>query len=228
MSISELANDEILRTNRHNLNLKAVIDHHLDPVVARLGLNAGAAAELSAAVQPIAAASPVQKTSSATALDGLVKYIPTESITLYLAATAAFSSLKKPAPTLGPMYLYWGFVVLTPILFLLIYLGKRRSQNLPLLPDTIGGWPWWKLIASTIAFMVWALAVPPLVDGDLGKITVAFGALLVSTLLSLIGSVVEPDPVPAPVPVPAPAPVPTPTPTPTPTPAPTPAPKTGP
>jgi hypothetical protein len=161
---------------------------------------------LRAAVQPIAAASPVQKTSGTTALDGLVKYIPTESITLYLAATAAFSSLTKPSPTLGPMYLYWGFVVLTPILFLLIYLGKRRSQNLPLLPDTIWGWPWWKLIASTIAFMVWALAVPPLVEGDLGKITVAFGALLVSTLLSLIGAVVEPEPAPAPAPAPNPGP----------------------
>ncbi len=201
MSISELANDEILRTSRQNLDLGAVIDRHLNPVVASLGLNAGDAARLRTAMEPVAAASPVQKTSGATVLDGLVKYIPTESITLYLAATAALSSLTKtpPAsgstsvPTLEPMYLYWGFVVLTPILFLLIYLGKRRSQNLPLLPATIQDWPWWKLIASTIAFMVWALAVPPLVDSEMGKISVAFGALLVSTLLSLVGAVVEPS-----------------------------------
>jgi hypothetical protein len=204
MSISELANEEILRTSRRNLDLGAVIDHHLDPVVATLGLNANDAALLRTAMQPVATASPVQKTSGSTALDGLVKYIPTESITLYLAATAALSSSTKAAPvagakaapTLEPMYLYWGFVALTPILFLLIYLGKRRSQNLPLLPDTIADWPWWKLIASTIAFMVWALAVPPLVDSDLGKVAVAFGALLVSTLLSLIGAVVEPAPTP--------------------------------
>jgi len=195
MSISELANEEILRTSRRNLDLGAVIDQHLDPVVAKLGLNADDAAKLRTAMQPVASANPVQKTSGSTALDGLVKYIPTESITLYLAATAALSSTKT-SPILGPMYLYWGFVALTPILFLLIYLGKRRSQNLPLLPDTIEGWPWWKLIASTIAFMVWALAVPPLVSGDLGKIVVAFGALLVSTLLSLIGAVVEPAPTP--------------------------------
>jgi hypothetical protein len=207
MSISELANDEMLRIHRHDLS-RAVIDQHLDPVVDTLGLKPDDAARLRAALQPVAAATPVQKTSGTTALDGLVKYIPTESITLYLAATAAFSSLTKTpptpgakaAPTLDPMCLYWGFVVLTPILFVLIYLGKRRSQNLPLLPDTIAGWPWWKLIASTIAFMVWALAVPPLVTGDLGKITVAFGALLVSTLLSLIGGVVEPEPAPNPGP----------------------------
>jgi len=203
MSISELANDEILRTSRRNLDLGAVIDQHLNPVVATLGLNAGAAAQLRTAMQPVAAANPVQKTSGATALDGLVKYIPTETITLYLAATAALSSLTKTAPGLWPMYLYWGFVALTPILFLLIYLGKRRSQNLPLLPDTIGDWPWWKLIASTIAFMVWALAVPLLVDTDLGKIAVAFGALLVSTLLSLIGAVIEPNGTTPPAPAPA-------------------------
>jgi hypothetical protein len=205
VSISELANDEILRTNRQDLKLGAVVDQHLDPVVAKLGLNADAASQLRTAMQPVAAASPVQKTSGATALDGLVKYIPTESITLYLAATSAFSSRTKTSPEVAA-YLYWGFVVLTPILFLLIYLGKRRSQTLPLFPATISGWPWWKLIASTIAFMVWALAVPPLVDGDLGKITVAFGALLVSTLLSLIGGVVEPEAAPAPAPTPTPTP----------------------
>jgi hypothetical protein len=202
MSISELANEEILRTSRRNLDLTAVIDRHLNPVLATLGVNDGPAAQLRTAAQPIAAASPLQKTPGSTALDGLIKYIPTESITLYLAATSAFSSWTKGSaasggkapPTLDPMYLYWGFVALTPILFLLIYLGKRHSQNLPLLPDAITDWPWWKLIASTIAFMVWALAVPPLVDSDLGKIIVAFGALLVSTLLSLIGAVVEPPP----------------------------------
>jgi len=44
------------------------------------------------------------------------------------------------------------------------------------------------LIASTIAFMVWALAVPPLVTTDAGKIVAAFRAVLVSTVLSLVGA----------------------------------------
>ena len=48
------------------------------------------------------------------------------------------------------------------------------------------------MIASTIAFMVWALAVPPLVTTDAGKIVAAFRAVLVSTVLSLVGGVVEP------------------------------------
>jgi hypothetical protein len=124
----------------------------------------------------------------------LVKYIPTESITLYVAATAALKSVTLSASTVSlyQQCVYWGFVGLTPILFLLIYLGKRRSQGLPLCPGTAAQWPWWKLIASTIAFGVWALAVPPLIDTPLGNVAAAFGALFVSTLLTLIGGVVEP------------------------------------
>jgi hypothetical protein len=190
MSLATLANDEILRTNRQNLDLARIIEPHLLPIIDNL--QQITPSSLRSAVKPIAAAEPLEKTPGANALDGLVKYIPTESITLYVAATAALSSLTATFPFLTPYRLYWGFVVLTPILFLLIYIGKRRSQNLPALPQGAARWPWWKLIASTIAFMVWALAVPPLVTTDAGKIVAAFGALLVSTMLSLVGGAVEP------------------------------------
>jgi hypothetical protein len=83
-------------------------------------------------------------------------------------------------------------VVLTPIIFLLIYTGKRRTQNLSFLPPHRRSWPWWKLIASIIAFGIWALAVPPLVTTDAGKVVAAFGAIGVSAALSLVGAVVEP------------------------------------
>jgi hypothetical protein len=191
MSMATLANDEILRTNRGTLELARVIDPHLNPVIANL--QNITPQDLRAAVAPVAAAEPLEKTPGSNALDGLVKYIPTESITLYVAATAAMSSLAATFPLLTPYRLYWVFVVLTPILFFLIYIGKRRSQNLPPLPRGVAMWPWWKLIASTIAFMVWALAIPPLVATDAGKVVAAFGALLVSTLLSLVGGVVEPS-----------------------------------
>ncbi|MEA2950982.1 MAG: hypothetical protein QOJ96_502 [Alphaproteobacteria bacterium] len=194
MSISALADDEILRTNRRTLDMTRVIDPHLVPIIATLGLDAPKTAQLQAALRPIAAESPVQKTPSSNALDGLVKYIPTESITLYVAATAtaAMSSFSVTFPSLTPLRLYLCFVVLTPILFLLIYVGKRRSLKLPPLPESVAEWPWWKLVASTIAFAVWALAVPPLVASDAGKVVAAFGALFVSTILSLVGAVVEP------------------------------------
>jgi hypothetical protein len=192
MSIARLADEEILRTDKQNLVVAPRVALQLDPVFANLGITADVATQLREAAQPLAAASPLQNTPSSSALDGLVRYIPTESITLFVAATAAINSLTTTFPLLTPLRLYWFFVVLTPILFLLIYIGKRRSQNLRLLPESIAEWPWWKLIASTIAFMVWALAVPPLVDSDAGKVVAAFGALLVSTMLSVVGAVVAP------------------------------------
>ena len=192
MSIASLADEEILRTDRRTLDLAPVIDTHLQPVIADFQLNQDAATQLRQALRPLAAETPIKKTPASSALDGLVKYIPTESITLYVAATAAMSSLTATFPYLTTSRLYWGFVVLTPILFLLIYVGKRRSQKLRPLPKSYAQWPWWKLFASTVAFGFWALAVPPLVSTDPGKVVAAFGALLVSTLLSLIGGVVEP------------------------------------
>ena len=60
--------------------------------------------------------------------------------------------------------------------------------------EGVSNWPWWKLVASTIAFSVWALAIPPLLSGDAGKVVAGFGAVLVSTMLGLIGDIVEPAP----------------------------------
>jgi hypothetical protein len=191
VSLATLADDEILRKDRTNLDVASIVNTHLEKVITDLQLDANAAPKVREAVKPLAAASPIQQTPGSNALDGLVKYIPTESVTLYVAAAAAISSITATFPFVTPYSLYWGFVVLTPILFLLIYVGKRRSQKLRVFPENLKEWPWWKLIASTIAFMVWALAVPPLVTADAGKIIAAFGALLVSTLLSLVGGVVE-------------------------------------
>jgi uncharacterized membrane protein (DUF441 family) len=190
MSLAALANDDILRTDRMKIDYSPVIESSLSDVYTRL-----APADVQAvrnAVRPVAATSPIQKSSGSDALDGLVKYIPTESITLYIAATAALKSLSAIFPMVTPYTLYWGFTVLTPALFVLIYIGKRRSQRLAAWPERLIEWPWWKTIASTIAFAVWALAVPPLVDSDAGKIISAFGALLVSTFLSVVGQAVEP------------------------------------
>lgn len=192
MSLSSLAEDEILRTNRRTLDLTPVINSHLDRVVAGFNIAQADVSRLRTALAPLAAESPIQKTPSSNALDSLVKYIPTESVTLYVAATAALPSLTATFPTLTAERLYWGFVALTPILFLLIYIGKRRTQKLSFLPQSPKDWPWWKVVASTVAFMAWALAIPPLISSDAGKVVGAFAALLVSTLLSLVGAVVEP------------------------------------
>jgi hypothetical protein len=94
--------------------------------------------------------------------------------------------------SLIPLSLYLGLAVFTPILFLLVYMGKRRTQRLPLLPRSVSAWPWWKLTATTIAFLGWAPAIPPLITTQAGQVMAGFVALLISTMLSVVGDVVEP------------------------------------
>ncbi len=122
------------------------------------------------------------------ALSMLVKYIPTESITLYIAALSAAAALKSFAYFITTEFIYWFFAVLTPVLVLVIYFGKRKVAKLkPTVPNLLE-WPWWKTIAATIAFLIWALAVPsnPYINDPLQSALVGFLAVFVSTILSVL------------------------------------------
>jgi hypothetical protein len=55
-------------------------------------------------------------------LNGLTKYIPTESITLYIATVSAQQALKSIGLT--PAFAYWFFVALTPLLFITLFLQQ--------------------------------------------------------------------------------------------------------
>jgi RsiW-degrading membrane proteinase PrsW (M82 family) len=132
-----------------------------------------------------------QKFDTSNALNALVKYIPTETITLYVASVSAMSALQKTLPSwINPRTLYWLFGILSPILLALVYLGDRRSAGLPVWPRW--DWPWWRLIAAFIAFCVWALSIPgnPFVEGEGGSILAALGTLFVSAIFSLVERIV--------------------------------------
>ena len=139
-----------------------------------------------APVPPVAAPVVPPRTTVNNALSMLVKYIPTESVTLYVAAISAAAALNSFWSITGT-HIYWFFAALTPVIFILIYLGKRRALRLPTLPR-VSEFPLWKLFACTVAFLVWALAVPgnPYVSPESGGAVVGFFALFISTVLSLL------------------------------------------
>jgi hypothetical protein len=112
----------------------------------------------------------------------LIKYIPTESVTLYVAAASAVPALKSL--NIDEKFIYWFFGLLTPVLFALILIGKRKAAGVKPLAD----WPWWKTVAATVAFFVWALAVPgqPDIPGDTSGAIAAVLALIISTFLSIL------------------------------------------
>jgi hypothetical protein len=89
--------------------------------------------------------------------------------------------------------LYAFFLAATPVIFLLVYAGDRRSAGLSALP-ALREWPWWKLFASSVAFAVWGIAVPGHPWNTDAKRGVVAGvlAVVVSTALTLVGRIVEP------------------------------------
>ena len=124
------------------------------------------------------------------ALNALIGYIPTEIITLYVATLSAESAIRATFPFIDAAAILWFFVGLTPALLLLIYISKVAATG-----DTLPGpavWPWWKMCAATIAFFVWALAVPgnPYLK-DVTAAVAGLGAMLVSLFLSLLTPIFE-------------------------------------
>lgn len=139
-----------------------------------------------------AAPPPVNQAQVAeTAINALVKYIPTEVITLYIACVSALPAVMGDFPLVTPERLYWVFVGLTPVFFILVYYNQIAVSNKKF--PYITQWPWWRIIASTIAFCVWALAVPnnPFISTKTAGVLSGIAAAFISTLLTLIGPIIE-------------------------------------
>lgn len=140
------------------------------------------------------------------ALSALVEYIPAETITLYLATVGSLPVLTKAVPSIDAAAVYLFYAVTTPVLFLLIYAGKRRAaEQEPLLPPW-KLWPWWPLIAATVAFLAWGVAVPegPFVADESNRVLGGLLAIVVSTLLGVVGRLFAPRPNASPAPAPHP------------------------
>jgi hypothetical protein len=125
-------------------------------------------------------------------LAGLSKYIPTESVTLYVAAISSLPALKNTGIT--PAVTFWSFVCLTPVLMLLLFLRQLALAGKDW-KISAAQWPWWKIIASTAAFAVWALAVPGnpfnFADSAVSGVITGFAALVVSTFLNILAPFFE-------------------------------------
>jgi hypothetical protein len=126
------------------------------------------------------------------ALTSLTKYIPTEVLTLYLPAVAIVAALDPPLVIPGKKLIYWIFALgLTPLISLLVYVRRRALAGMGRWPSWTE-FPLWSLIAGSIAFLAWALALPgnPYLEKPAMHVASGFAALLASTLLSLFEPIV--------------------------------------
>ena len=84
--------------------------------------------------------------------NGLTRFIPTETITLYVAALAALGAFKTAGIDLSAGFVYVAGIVLSVVWFAAQYYLKEKE---------IKHWRfYWGLISTPIAFAVWATAVP--------------------------------------------------------------------
>lgn len=124
------------------------------------------------------------KTSIETALGVLFSYIPTEIIALYIAVVAAI----KSTDTLSNWITFYIFLACTPIVVWLLYAAKVKKAT-GLIPLTLSSLPLWELIASTLAFVAWAFALPDSVFQSFAwynQSIAGVSILLTSTVLGLI------------------------------------------
>lgn len=194
MSLNSLSNKEILQTEKDNLHkLQTLRLQRFSNNTTSKKLTEPNDSETSSTAMLPSTIESTQVAQSSNMLDALVQYIPTESVTLYVATMSAWEALNSIFP-LSKEAIYWFFCLLTPILFFLIYVGERKNRGLAGFPP-LRKYPWWKLIACTIAFAAWALAIPgsPYLSdrGTAGGVVAALIALFVSTILSLLEPVFE-------------------------------------
>lgn len=111
-------------------------------------------------------------------------------------AVPASEAIKKKWPSTNEfvdVVFYVSFLVLTPFLLLLIFWAKWAAARFqPKFPPR-AAWPWWKAIAATIAFAIWALAVPgnPFLKDTTLTWVAWLGALLLSIVLGLVDQIVS-------------------------------------
>jgi len=124
------------------------------------------------------------------ALSALAVYIPAEAMALYLALTASLPVISRDFAILDRTNVYWAFVLLlSPGLFVLAFLVKlaREKAGFP----TAREFPWFRMMASILAFAVWGLCVPgsPFESIEHPGRGVLFGIL--ATLVSILLPSVE-------------------------------------
>jgi hypothetical protein len=81
--------------------------------------------------------SPSRDSQVSNALELLTKYIPTEVITLYVAAVSVVQILPNKEQ-IAPI-VYWSAAVLTPVFLVLVLMSKQAAAGQSPIP---GSWPW--------------------------------------------------------------------------------------
>jgi hypothetical protein len=126
--------------------------------------------------------------SASNAFETLTRYIPTETITLYVGAMAARDEVARLG--INAWGIYAIFALLTPALLAILTLSRARQLG----QQGYGMIHWWPLAASAIAFLVWGASIPGHPVAEEWKALPALIALFISTVLTALDPILGPKP----------------------------------
>ncbi|HEY3114223.1 MAG TPA: hypothetical protein VGJ62_11100 [Gemmatimonadaceae bacterium] len=123
------------------------------------------------------------------AMKVITSYIPTEVLTLYVAGIAIF--LDSDPAIRNYRAAWWTFVIFlvaTPLFNWLVFAIKEvaRGKRLPASPAS---WPAWEMFIATIAFAVWAAALPTTPFTSLTWYSPRVAGYLVLVVTTLLGTI---------------------------------------
>ena len=140
---------------------------------------------------------------AATPLSQLVKYIPTETVTLYVAVVAAIGEPEIPeGGTIADAdftTLWWATGIMLVLTVLLSVGLSFRAQKGAINPPAKFSWPFFEIMASAAAFAVWAFSLPSTPLRDLpgfdysawNSVIILGGSVTIATVAYVFGRTVD-------------------------------------
>jgi hypothetical protein len=154
------------------------------------GAAVGTAVLTPSAPGPLVAPVPAATTGLGMALSSIGTYIPTEVMATYLAVLAAIPVGRGHS---FHWVMFWIFLIATPIVVWLGVAVARQTQGIVVKPAQ--QWPWWSMIAATVAFAAFVVVLPGSVTHDIswyeswmGTIAIILSAFVLGLGDQLFGS----------------------------------------
>jgi hypothetical protein len=129
------------------------------------------------------------------ALQVITTYIPTETLTLYVAFLAVLRDANtQRVDSTSALWVFYFFIAATPLFVWLVFAARLKTsgggRTLPLHPAT---WPVWEMFAATAAYAAWASALPDSPFAGVGMAPAMGGifVLVTSTLLGLAAPIFQ-------------------------------------
>jgi len=200
MSLSSLAEDSALRLK----GSPAASPEEAASTAAAVAVQRAAAGAAPAQAQAagVAAANTSAGTSvGGSALSQLIKYVPTETIALYLAVQAALGPISAPKGkpiSDADFRTRWIWLAILAVATGLLAIGLSYRSQKQLDPNGGFRWPIIETVASVAAFLVWALSLPttpllnlPGYNADVwNPIVLLGGTTVIATVAYVLGKTV--------------------------------------